>query len=133
VRLVGRQWYIYSLAQLAIVNAKKVFDGHGGPEVARFCQLYLVSALTQQPTWQDASSTQTNATTEDDDNETKDPAASDIGQALISAFHALDRMIDHPKRRYVPASASLISLYCFLFLTHLLVHLFCAGTHTHPQ
>ena len=28
-----------------------VFDGHGGPEVARFCGLYLVSVLTQQQSW----------------------------------------------------------------------------------
>ncbi|ACI65304.1 predicted protein, partial [Phaeodactylum tricornutum CCAP 1055/1] len=34
-----------------------VFDGHGGPEVARFCQLYLINVLTQQPTWQFESKT----------------------------------------------------------------------------
>jgi serine/threonine protein phosphatase PrpC len=79
-----------------------VFDGHGGPEVARFCQLYLVSTLTQQPTWQferrgesggSSSSSSSDAAVE------KDPAETDIGEALISAFHALDRMIDDPARR----------------------------------
>lgn len=28
-----------------------VYDGHGGPEVARFCQHYFVSVLVNQPTW----------------------------------------------------------------------------------
>mmetsp|Transcript_17560 Transcript_17560/g.19872 ORF Transcript_17560/g.19872 Transcript_17560/m.19872 type:complete len:823 (+) Transcript_17560:534-3002(+) len=28
-----------------------VYDGHGGAEVARFCQYYFVSVLTNQPTW----------------------------------------------------------------------------------
>jgi hypothetical protein len=64
--------------------------------VARFCQLYLVSTLTQQPTWQ--FETEGNS---DSDNVEKNPAETDIGEALISAFHALDRMIDDPARRYV--------------------------------
>jgi len=67
-----------------------VFDGHGGPEVARFCQLYLVSVLTQQETWIAES---------ENENQDKDAAQTDIGQALIEAFHALDRMIDDPQRR----------------------------------
>lgn len=60
-----------------------VFDGHGGPEVARFCQLYLVNVLTSMKTWKEDSPTEKDA----------------VGQALIASFHALDRMIDDPERR----------------------------------
>jgi serine/threonine protein phosphatase PrpC len=68
-----------------------VFDGHGGPEVARFCQLYLVDVITKQSTWKEESPT--------DEGDSKDPAATPVGQALILAFHALDRMIDSRPRR----------------------------------
>jgi serine/threonine protein phosphatase PrpC len=73
-----------------------VFDGHGGPEVARFCQLYLVSVLTQQPTWREEGSSSSN-----NDNTTTFMYAdqTDVGQALVSTFHCLDRMIDDPSRR----------------------------------
>lgn len=67
----------------------QVFDGHGGPEVANFCQLYLTSVLTQQPTWQE----------ETLDETPEDAESSDIGKALVSCFHALDRMVDDSKRR----------------------------------
>lgn len=67
-----------------------VFDGHGGPEVARFCGLYLVSVLTQQESWK----TGVPLTLEDGD-----PGESKVGLALRNAFHALDRMIDDPQRR----------------------------------
>ncbi len=77
-----------------------VFDGHGGPEVARFCQLYLVSVLQQQADWLNEEI----PTTADspllphpDDQEAC--AASSVGRALRSTFHALDRMIDDPSRR----------------------------------
>lgn len=70
-----------------------VFDGHGGPEVARFCQLYLVSVLTKQSLWQTGNAEGT------DSDSLDDPAKSGIGQALIESFHALDRMIDDPNRR----------------------------------
>eukprot|EP00544_Gedaniella_sp_CCMP2646_P007177 CAMPEP_0202485920 /NCGR_PEP_ID=MMETSP1361-20130828/4611_1 /ASSEMBLY_ACC=CAM_ASM_000849 /TAXON_ID=210615 /ORGANISM="Staurosira complex sp., Strain CCMP2646" /LENGTH=615 /DNA_ID=CAMNT_0049114913 /DNA_START=232 /DNA_END=2079 /DNA_ORIENTATION=+ len=63
-----------------------VFDGHGGAEVARFTQLYLVDVLTKQPTWVKAP-------------ETDDHVVSPVGQALVDTFHALDRMIDQPERR----------------------------------
>lgn len=68
--------------------------------MARFCQLYLVSTLTQQPTWQfekDGGGSRSNSNSDVE----KNPAETDIGEALISAFHALDRMIDDPARRYV--------------------------------
>ncbi len=54
-----------------------VFDGHGGPEVARFCSLYLVSVLQQHLSSRD-------------DN---------MGTALVQTFHALDRMIHDANRR----------------------------------
>jgi hypothetical protein len=82
------------ISKLLCIQVFAVFDGHGGPEVARFCQLYLVSTLTQQPTWQ-FEREGGNSDAE------KNPAETEIGEALISAFHALDRMIDDPARRYV--------------------------------
>jgi len=93
-----------------------VFDGHGGPEVARFCQLYLVDVLTAQKEWRDAeaaaavgaeaaeatAATATAATEEADGTGTAPhvgTVAPYIGRALIESFHALDRMIDDPSRR----------------------------------
>jgi hypothetical protein len=67
-----------------------VFDGHGGPEVARFVGMYLVSVLTQQPTWKSGIPLTTSLEAGD----------SKVGLALRSTFHALDRMIDDPGRRY---------------------------------
>ena len=87
-----------------------VFDGHGGPEVARFCQLYFTSVLTQQPTWTEKPKLENT----EGDNPAEEsqhyqnfiissdiPSQTPIGKALISTFHALDRMIDDPNRRYV--------------------------------
>lgn len=54
-----------------------VFDGHGGPEVARFCQRHLVEVMTKQEKWE----------------------RGDVGGALVQTFHQLDRMIDHPARQ----------------------------------
>jgi len=71
-----------------------VFDGHGGAEVARFCQLYLVSVLEQQSTWNVPSSSHAESA-----SESNDPSMSPEGKALIAAFHALDRMIDDDGRR----------------------------------
>ena len=67
-----------------------VFDGHGGPETARVCQLYLVSVLKKQPTWDKALQ-----------NEPYhgNPADSPLGLALREAFHALDRIIGDPNKR----------------------------------
>jgi serine/threonine protein phosphatase PrpC len=56
-----------------------VFDGHGGAEVARFCQLYLIDVLTRESYWNSESL--------------------EVGKALAGAFHALDRLIDCPNRR----------------------------------
>ena len=69
-----------------------VFDGHGGPEVARFCQLYLVSVLTQQRLWKLENP-------EDACDQSEVSEKTDIGDALIKTFHALDRMIDDPSHR----------------------------------
>lgn len=55
-----------------------VFDGHGGPEVARLTALYLVSVLQQQY-----------GSGED----------KTMAQALVETFHALDRMIDDANRQ----------------------------------
>jgi serine/threonine protein phosphatase PrpC len=76
-----------------------VFDGHGGPEVARFCQLYLTSVLTQQLAWAEESPTSSSET---------NPALRGVGEALVHTFHALDRMIDDPTRRCV---RSLVSFF----------------------
>mmetsp|Transcript_15601 Transcript_15601/g.17313 ORF Transcript_15601/g.17313 Transcript_15601/m.17313 type:complete len:523 (+) Transcript_15601:321-1889(+) len=67
-----------------------VFDGHGGPEVARFCQLYLVDVLTKQQRWQKEIPV---------NSEIRDPASTPVGESLIESFHALDRMIDDISRR----------------------------------
>uniref|UniRef100_A0A7S4VHE5 protein-serine/threonine phosphatase n=2 Tax=Ditylum brightwellii TaxID=49249 RepID=A0A7S4VHE5_9STRA len=63
-----------------------VFDGHGGPEVARFCQLYLVEVLLSRKNWNG------------DSAEGKEHVL-DVGKALIDTFHSLDRMIDDEERR----------------------------------
>jgi hypothetical protein len=102
-----------------------VFDGHGGPEVARFCQLYLVSVLKQQDAWKrhaaEASSLPPppSSLPKEEEDQEEDPARegedptvggrkqqhqphpkeSGVGRALVTAFHALDRMIDDPDRR----------------------------------
>ena len=60
-----------------------VFDGHGGAEVARFCQLYMIDVLTHQDQW--------NATA----------GKVNVGEALVRCFHALDRLVDSAERRYV--------------------------------
>jgi len=54
-----------------------VFDGHGGAEVAKFCDRYLVEVLVKQPKWQ----------------------SGDVCGALVDSFHELDRMIDNPSRK----------------------------------
>jgi hypothetical protein len=76
-----------------------VFDGHGGPEVARFCQLYIVSVLIQQPTWRGDVPTSVFENTGEYFKD--DPANTPVGHALIQAFHAMDRLINDPLRRYV--------------------------------
>jgi len=97
-----------------------VYDGHGGAEVARFCQHYFVSVLTNQESWANG----TGLPLEGDDGRIPPPPPSPIvaydgigneqgyranhlplatetpvGKALREAFHAMDRMIDDPSRR----------------------------------
>lgn len=83
-----------------------VFDGHGGPEVARFCQLYLVDVLTSQKEWTNASLAEQDASPASTDVGSGEPqpsplgsTAPNIGKALIESFHAMDRMIDDLSRR----------------------------------
>ena len=83
-----------------------VFDGHGGSEVARFCQLYLVSVLTQQGAFKQAvqkmySNNNNSSTLQEGDvpEVNLSPKQTDMGQALVSTFHELDRMIGDPPRR----------------------------------
>ena len=73
-----------------------VFDGHGGAEVARFCQMNLVDVLVEQEEWRGV---QEAATETDHVVNQDDPLANAIGSALIQSFHALDRLIDDPSKR----------------------------------
>jgi len=70
-----------------------VFDGHGGAEVARYCQIHLVRVLTAHNYW----------STSDSESAGKDWVSKNmaycIGQALIDSFHALDKLIDDPSSR----------------------------------
>jgi serine/threonine protein phosphatase PrpC len=68
-----------------------VFDGHGGPEVARFCQLYLINVLTH--TWK------VEEGEESGEYSNKDANSRVVGKALTRAFHTLDRMIAATERR----------------------------------
>jgi hypothetical protein len=93
----------------AAVNINKakvfaVFDGHGGAEVARFCQMNLVPVLTSQDAWKNmciAADKKPSAGTAADSDEAamQEVEAKAVGQALIDAFHALDRLIDDPNSR----------------------------------
>jgi serine/threonine protein phosphatase PrpC len=70
-----------------------VFDGHGGAEVARFCQLYLIDVLTRQAEWNGKES-KTN-----DIGDGNADGNVDVGKALIKCFHGIDELIDNPNRR----------------------------------
>jgi len=102
-----------------------VYDGHGGPEVARFCQHYFVSVLTNQESWTQNNSNDTFLPLDGDDARVAPappaptespydgngnergyrfshlPVAKEtpVGKALREAFHAMDRMVDDPGRR----------------------------------
>lgn len=71
-----------------------VFDGHGGPEAARFCQTRLVPVLTSHSHWK-----ATPKVGNDNDGFNEQNMAYCIGQALVETFHALDRLIDDPSSR----------------------------------
>ena len=58
-----------------------VFDGHGGAEVARFCQLYMVDVLTRQQEW------------------IGENADVDVGKALVNCFHSIDDLLRDQNRR----------------------------------
>jgi len=102
-----------------------VYDGHGGPEVARFCQHYFVSVLTHQESWAEHNTNSKCMPLDGDDARIPPapPAPTEIlydgngneqgyrlshlpvametpvGKALRQAFHAMDRMVDDPSRR----------------------------------
>lgn len=80
-----------------------VFDGHGGAEVARFCQMHLVDVLMEQDGWRglyaESSSPALSGGESAEPFEEEDPLANSIGQALIHSFHALDQLIDDPSNR----------------------------------
>ncbi|KAL7548646.1 hypothetical protein ACHAWF_011918 [Thalassiosira exigua] len=94
-----------------------VFDGHGGAEVARFCQVHLVPVLTAQGHWsgagaggEEGGSAGEGGTNEGEGGEGPPPAqprasatpentASRVGRALVASFHHLDRLIDDPAHR----------------------------------
>jgi len=102
-----------------------VYDGHGGPEVARFCQYYFVSVLTHQESWvTHGADFQCLPLGEEDPRVPPAPpkpidnpydgngnelgyrsshlpvaVETPVGKALRQAFHAMDRMIDDPNRR----------------------------------
>jgi hypothetical protein len=125
-----------SLPQNVDAKVFGVFDGHGGPEVSRFCQLYLVSVLQHQPTWSEkrggraASGSSAawplpiSATDRITMNEmsTDYRHDSDIGRALRMCFHALDRLIDHPSRRYVKILSRTYIYVCFFFMYVLTIY-----------
>lgn len=58
-----------------------VFDGHGGAEVARFCQLYMVDVMTRQQEW------------------IGENTEVDVGKALINCFHCIDDLLRDQNRR----------------------------------
>lgn len=71
-----------------------VFDGHGGPEAARFCQTRLIPVLISHSHWKTTTKSGKDNSGTNDQN-----MAYCIGQALVETFHALDRLIDDPSSR----------------------------------
>eukprot|EP00956_Cyclotella_meneghiniana_P024974 scaffold51136_cov56-Cyclotella_meneghiniana.AAC.3 len=77
-----------------------VFDGHGGAEVARFCQMNLVNVLMEQEGWKNINNTVSTANAAASDcDDVENTNANHIGSALIHSFHALDRLILDPSKR----------------------------------
>jgi serine/threonine protein phosphatase PrpC len=106
-----------------------VYDGHGGAEVARFCQYYFVDVLMNQPSWMEVNNSNENTEnmmplTGDDVRVPSPPPVPDhdydgdgnemgyrsehrvnasetpVGKSLREAFHAMDRLIDDPTRQH---------------------------------
>jgi len=76
-----------------------VFDGHGGAEVARFCQMHLVPTLTSHAHWDSTKEKKAGVSDINNNNGMTQNLAYCIGQSLIESFHALDRLIDDPDSR----------------------------------
>ena len=79
-----------------------VFDGHGGAEVARYCQIHLVPTLISQSHWTAADSSNSTHDNEGGEDTVVDEEISMsvcIGRALIDSFHKLDTCIDDPNSR----------------------------------
>mmetsp|Transcript_4946 Transcript_4946/g.10411 ORF Transcript_4946/g.10411 Transcript_4946/m.10411 type:complete len:633 (-) Transcript_4946:318-2216(-) len=102
-----------------------VYDGHGGPEVARFCQHYFVSVLTNQESWVSNNRGEKGLPLSGDDDRVPAPppgpvdgpydgngneqgyrsshlpaaVETPVGKALRETFHAIDRMVDDLGRR----------------------------------
>lgn len=92
--------------QTTIAHIFGVFDGHGGPEVARFAALYMVSVLDYYYATASAAGlpaavaepvSGTVAATNSAAGTPHIPTL--LGPALVQSFHALDRMIDDPTRK----------------------------------
>jgi len=54
-----------------------VFDGHGGSEVALFCEKHFVEELVKRKEWKEG----------------------DVGKSLVETFHKLDEMVDSSEYR----------------------------------
>ena len=67
-----------------------IFDGHGGSEVARFCQLYFIDVLIHQGEWR---------ANQKKDNYNNNREGGNVGRALKNCFHGLDELLADPRHR----------------------------------